>query len=78
MVKVKDLFKSLFESMINFNVSPKIFNVAIIKPLIKNPKKSSYDADNHIGHLQPYFWINQSTERNKCHNNDQKQFGFKP
>ena len=33
---LKNVIAKLFDAMINFHVSPKIFNVSIIKPILKD------------------------------------------
>ena len=40
------MIKSIFEKMINNSISPRLFNISIIKPLIKDATKSSNDVQN--------------------------------
>ncbi|CAF1056453.1 unnamed protein product, partial [Brachionus calyciflorus] len=72
----------VFEVMINKQITPFIFNTSIIKPLIKNVKKSSSEIEN----LKPIaisdcfsnlFEAVLLEELNKEHHDHPKQFGFK-
>ena len=72
----------LFEKMINFSVIPTMFNVSIIKPIIKNVNKDTADITN----LRPVAVSDTLTNLfeaiileilNNQHKDDKKQFGFK-
>ena len=76
------LFKELFEKMINFSIMPYLFNLSIFKPLVKDPKKSTIDISNlrPIAVSDVYANIFEKIlldEINKCHTDNNKQFGFK-
>ena len=76
------LFKELFEKMINFSIMPYLFNLSIFKPLVKDPKKSTNDISNlrPIAVSDVYANIFEKIlldEINKCHTDNNKQFGFK-
>ena len=36
----------IYETIINYNIIPKSFNIGLVKLLIKNPKKSNSDMNN--------------------------------
>ena len=45
-LKLYGYIKTIFESIINNQVTPYIFNTSIIKPIVKNSKKSYKDLSN--------------------------------
>ena len=68
--------------MIQCSSVPYLFNVAIIKPLIKSGKKSSEDINNIrpvsvLDALTTIFETILLIEIEKTHKSDKKQFGFK-
>ncbi|CAF1075729.1 unnamed protein product, partial [Brachionus calyciflorus] len=77
-----NIIKTLFENMINHQVMPYLFNLSIIKPLIKDPKKSSDDISNLrpvavSDSLANLFEAILLKEVSKYHRDHELQFGFK-
>ncbi|CAF0764440.1 unnamed protein product [Brachionus calyciflorus] len=80
--KLKEHLKNVFEIIINRQVIPYIFNTSIIKPILKDSKKSGSDIDN-ISPIAISDCLSNLFEAilldilNKEHHDHQKQFGFK-
>ena len=77
-----NVIAKLFDAMINFHVSPEIFNVAIIKPIIKDENKANDDINNirpvAISDALANLYENLLLDRvKKVHMDSNKQFGFK-
>ncbi|CAF1136071.1 unnamed protein product, partial [Brachionus calyciflorus] len=76
------ILKTVFEKMINFQVVPYLFNISVLKPLVKCSKKSNKDINNLrpvsisdvITNLYEKILLNNIE---KQHIDHRKQFGFK-
>jgi len=74
---------NLFDLMINHQVVPQVFNVSVIKPIIKDIKKPNDDINN-IRPIAISDAISNLYERvilhhiNRNHTDVDRQFGFKP
>ena len=68
--------------MIKFTITPFFFNIGIIKPLVKDTNKESYDLNNlrpitisdTLANVYENYMLSEIEE---MHNNNDKQFGFK-
>ena len=76
------LLAVVFEKMIKFNITPYLFNVGIVKPIVKDSTKDCNDPKN----LRPITISDCAaniyekillSELDKTHTNHPKQFGFK-
>jgi len=73
----------MMQWIINTGEIPKLFNISLLKPLIKDEKKSSEDPNNlrplSISDVYPSIYEQIiAYEVKKDHDDHQKQFGFKP
>ncbi|CAF1085401.1 unnamed protein product [Brachionus calyciflorus] len=81
-LKLYDQLRSIFEIIIQSQVTPYLFNVSIIKLLLKDPKKSNTDLSNQrpiaisdsISNLFESVLLDYLNTEHKDH---PKQFGFK-
>jgi hypothetical protein len=80
--KLAAVIARLFDLITNHQIMPDVFNLSVIKPLVKDPKKPSDD----IGNIRPVAVsdaLSNLFERlilqriNNEHNDHKKQFGFK-
>jgi len=80
--KLAAVIASLFDLITNHQIMPDVFNLSVIKPLVKDPKKPSDD----IGNIRPVAVsdaLSNLFERlilqriNNEHTDHKKQFGFK-
>ena len=79
---VYGIIKDIFEKIINSQVIPHLFNLSIIKPVIKNTKKNNSDIDNirPIAVSEVLSNVYESTLLQMLQmdlNENPKQFGFK-
>ena len=44
--EISKSIKEIFEIMINHTITPKLFNIALLKPLVKDPGKSTQETNN--------------------------------
>ena len=72
----------LYNLMIKYQITPNLFNLSILKPILKNEKKAKDDPNNTrplaisdaLANLYERVLLNLI---NKNHNENEKQFGFK-
>ncbi len=72
----------LFDCMINYHVTPEVFNVSILKPIINDENKPNDDVKNirpvaisdALANLYESLLLNRIK---KVHTDSNKQFGFK-
>jgi len=76
------LLENIFNNMIQYSAMPRYFNISIVKPLVKDPKKPSYLTNN----LRPIAISDPLTniferlikkEFNRVYKSENLQFGFK-
>ncbi|CAF1011374.1 unnamed protein product, partial [Brachionus calyciflorus] len=80
--KLNGHLRAIFEAIINFQTMPYLFNISIIKPLIKDPKKPNNDITNLrpvaisdcLSNLFESILLDMLNDE---HNDHFKQFGFK-
>ncbi|CAF1025691.1 unnamed protein product, partial [Brachionus calyciflorus] len=76
------ILKLIFEKMINHQINPTLFNLSIIKPLIKCEKKPNTDIDNirPVAVSEPLANLFETVLLNRLNESFQesnKQFGFR-
>lgn len=77
-----EYIKTIFEKMINHQVAPYLFNISILKPIIKDTTKANNDINNLrplaisnvISNLYEALLLDQIEAKHEDH---PKQFGFK-